>query len=351
MKKLVHGGDIYTEERIIDYSANINPLGLPRGVKKAVAESLDLCIHYPDPLCRELTAAVAEKDDVAPEHLLFGNGAADVIFRLVLAKAPKKALLTAPTFSEYESALDVVGCFMDHYLLREEEGFALDRGFLSAIHKDLDILFLCNPNNPTGLPIDRQLLLEILARCAENHVLMVVDECFLAMTEEISLKDQVEEYPNLFILRAFTKDYAMPGLRLGYGISSDLELLERMFSVGQPWSVSVPAQKAGVQATREEEYRKASRVLVDRERDYLVKELKALGYKVYPPAANYIFFRVDRHKEAFHREMRQAGFLVRDCSNYRGLEEGYFRIAVRKREDNEKLVTALREREEKWQKR
>ena len=143
----------------------------------------------------------------------------------------------------------------------------------------------------------------------------------------------------------------MPGLRLGYGICSDRKLLEGMFFVGQPWSVSVPAQKAGVQATREEEYRKASGILIDRERTYLAKELKSLGYKVYPPAANYIFFRVDTHRETFHREMRQAGFLVRDCSNYRGLEEGYFRIAVRNREDNEKLVTALGEREEKWQKR
>lgn len=351
MKKLTHGGDIYSQGSIIDYSANINPLGLPEGVKKAVIESLDLCVNYPDPLCRELTAAVAQKEALNPDYLIFGNGAADVIFRLVLAKAPKKALVTAPTFSEYESALEAVGCPVSHHMLQEEEDFVVRGNLLTAITEDTEILFLCNPNNPTGIPMDRQLLLDVLKKCVEKNVLMVVDECFLAMTEEISLKDKVADYKNLFILRAFTKDYAMPGLRLGYGICSDGELLNRMFTVGQPWSVSLPAQKAGVQALKEDAYREESKNLIAQERMYLVGELKALGYKVYPPSANYIFFRVETGKESFYENLCKAGFLVRDCSNYEGLEKGYFRIAVKKREDNEKLVEALKEREEKWQRR
>lgn len=351
VKKLTHGGDIYSNEKIIDYSANINPMGLPASVKKAVTESLDSCVNYPDPLCRELTAAVAVKEKISKEYLIFGNGAADVIFRLVLAKAPEKALLTAPTFSEYENALNVVNCTIRHHLLREEEGFIVKRDFLPQIEEETDILFLCNPNNPTGSPVDRQLLLEILEKCRKNNVLMVVDECFLSMTEEISLKDRIPQYKNLFLLKAFTKDYAMPGLRLGYGICSDKEFLAKIFSVGQPWSVSIPAQKAGIAATREDEYRRESKFLIDRERVYLTEALKSLGYKVYPPTANYVFFRVDTGKETFHEELRKAGFLIRDCSNYVGLTTGYFRIAVKTREDNEKLVAALTEREKKWQKR
>ena len=184
MTKLVHGGDIYTameagKTELLDYSANINPLGMPERVKAAAAAALELCDNYPDPLCRKLRTAVAEKEQVSAEFLIFGNGAADLIFRLVAAIRPRKAMVLAPTFAEYEQALKINGCKTIHYYLKEEEGFALEERFLEALDDSLEMLFLCNPNNPTGRLIPRSLLREVIAVCEANKIFLVVDECFV----------------------------------------------------------------------------------------------------------------------------------------------------------------------------
>ena len=236
-----------------------------------------------------------------------------------------------------------VDCKVEHVLLKEENGFALQEDFVNWLHKDLDIVFLCNPNNPTGISIDRDLLFRILRICREMEIFLVVDECFLDFIKEPekhSLKAQLSRYHNLFLLKAFTKRYAMAGVRLGYGISENTELLEKMTMVTQPWNISVMAQEAGIAALKENEYVENGRQIVFEEAKYLKEKLQELGMEVFPSEANYIFFK---GPENLFEKCVEHGILIRDCSNYFGLKRGYYRVAVRTHEENEKLIQSMQE--------
>lgn len=348
MVKLVHGGDIYSareriEGEIIDFSANLNPLGLPDSVRSALCDAMDTFCCYPDPLCRELVEEIAKNEQVDKKNILCGNGAADLIFRVVWAIRPKNALVAVPTFAEYQLALNACGCHVEQFMMKEEQDFTLTEEFLSCIRPETDLVFLCNPNNPTGQLIDRKLLERILVRCAACGTMLVVDECFrdfLDNPEENSMKLWVDSFPNLMILRAFTKHYAMAGLRLGYCLCANPPLLERMNQCGQPWSVSVPAQVAGVAALKDTEYLQKSLALIREERTYLKEELKKLDIRVIGSHANYLFFRLPDSKD-LKDVLEQDGILIRSCANYPGLNEDYYRIAVKKHEHNQKLIEAL----------
>lgn len=345
---LTHGGDWagYEAEyggKPLDFSANISPLGLPEGVRKAVAESLADAASYPDPLCRSLRGAIAGAEQVDPDWCLCGCGAADLIYRVVLAKKPRRALVTAPAFAEYEAALDLVSCQTVHHLLSRENGFVLEENFLDGITPDTYMVFLCQPNNPTGQTISRPLLTAVLERCRETGALLVVDECFCDFLDEpgaYTMKDRLGEYQNLLILKAFTKLYAMAGLRLGYCLCSDSALLDAMARAGQPWGVSGPAQAAGIAALRETAYVQTVRALISQERPRLAGELARLGFQVIPGEANYLLFFSPKPLLA---SLRRRGILLRDCGNYKGLCDGWYRAAVRGREDNMRLIAALEE--------
>ena len=184
MTKHVHGGNIYTYKNCLDFSANCNPLGTPESVKQAVRDSLEQIKDYPQVGYQPLKEAIAAYEEVESEHIICGNGAAEIVFSLCHALKPKKALLPGPTFAEYEQALVSVDCKVEHVLLKEEHGFALQEDFVNWLHKDLDIVFLCNPNNPTGIYIDRDLLFRILRICREMEIFLVVDQCFLDFIKE-----------------------------------------------------------------------------------------------------------------------------------------------------------------------
>jgi len=280
---------------------------------------------------------------VKPSQVICGNGAAELIFSLCRALKPKRALLPAPTFAEYEQALTSVDCVCSHFFLKEERDFSMDDSFLEEISKGFDIIFLCNPNNPTGILTDRDFLMKVLKKCREHSVFLVVDECFLDFVKEpesYTLKDVLKEYQNLFLLKAFTKRYAMAGVRLGYGLTANQDLLQKMESVTQPWNVSSLAQAAGLAALKETEYVKEGRETVFKEQEFLKKEMRELGFTVFPSEANYIFFKGERN---LFEKCVEKSVLIRDCSNYPGLEAGYFRIAVKNHEDNKTLIRALKE--------
>lgn len=350
MIKLTHGGDIYSakermEGEIIDFSANINPLGLPDSVKKALMESMDCFSCYPDPICRELVKKIAKSEGTETENILCANGAADLIFRISQAIRPRNALLAVPTFSEYEQALLSIGCHIRYFNLSKENDFCLTEDFLEEIRPDTDLIFLCNPNNPTGQLIAPRLLEKILARCSSCGTMLVVDECFrdfLDNPQENSMVSWVSSFPNLMILRAFTKHYAMAGLRLGYCLCSNTPLLERMAQCGQPWSVSVPAQIAGAAALEDTDYLARTREWIQTEREYLKSELNRLGIKVIGSQANYLFFRLE-DSETLPSFLEKKGILIRSCANYRGLDSAYYRIAVKSHKDNQTLVNAFTE--------
>lgn len=342
---ITHGGDIYSfgDAEALDFSANINPLGLAPGVREAILRSVDMCVNYPDPLCRKLKKSIAEWEDVPQDGIVCGNGAADVIFRLVQAVRPKKALLLAPTFSEYECALRAAGCRCVFYTLREENGFALGEDILEHIHPGLDMVIICNPNNPTGGLVSPGLMRRILEKCAEMNAMLVADECFndfLDEPDKYTMKPYLQEYSNLFILKAFTKLFAIPGLRLGYGLAGNTRVIDGVFRQGQAWSVSVPAQEAGAAAVQEKEYVRQTREVVRAEREYLKNSLQAFGCTVYGSQANYVFFKAPGGA-GLQEYLKQKRILIRSCANYRGLGSEFFRIAVRLREQNELLVDAM----------
>ena len=347
-QKLTHGGDwagfaAQYGGTPLDFSANISPLGLPEGVRAAVIGSLAQADSYPDPLCRALGQAIGGAEGADPDWCLCGSGAADLIYRAVLAKRPARALVTAPAFSEYEAALDLVRCKTDRFPLREAEDFGLNEGFLEAVGPETDMVFLCQPNNPTGRAVPRPLLVRALERCRAVNALLVVDECFcgfLDRPEDFTMNACLGESPNLLILKAFTKLYAMAGLRLGYCLCSDRALLDAMRGAGQPWAVSGPAQAAGIAALRETEYVQAVRALIRTERPRLAGELARLGFRVIPGEANYLLFHT---KTPLIQPLRERGILLRDCGNYHGLESGWYRTAVRTAEENRRLIAALEE--------
>lgn len=342
---MIHGGDIvgFSEkygQRPIDFSANVSPLGLPEGIKKAILDNIDDISVYPDPLCRELRENIAKFHGKDIKNIICGNGAADLIFRLVYARKPKKALILAPTFAEYEQALESVSCDINYYYLKKESKFNICDDFLMQIDDSLDIIFICQPNNPTGVIAEKEFMLKILKKCEEKGVLLVIDECFIdfiANFEEFTLENTQSR--NLFILKAFTKMYALAGARIGYGFSFDDELLHEMSINAQPWSVSYVAQIAGISAIKEIEYVKKVLNLIQVERGFLQSEFSRLGIEYIESSVNYILFYTNCIN--FKEKIAANGILIRDCSNYKGLSLGYFRVAVRTRKENEKLINAF----------
>ncbi len=342
MDKNGHGGDIYSYQNVLDFSANTSPLGLPGGVRQAVIDSLLDADIYPDVHCRVLKGAIAAAHHLPSEWICCGNGAADLIYALVLAKKPKKALLLAPTFGEYEQALAIVDAKISYEVLDESEDFCCTDQILEQLNEDIDMVFLCQPNNPTGKLIEPELMAAILKKCRQSHCLVVVDECFMefvSQAKDYSVEKYLPEMSDLFILKAFTKCYGMASLRLGYGLCQNSGLLAQMAAVTQPWNVSGIAQAAGIAALKEQDYLKELKALIAAEKPYLETALADLGFKVFRGTANYIFFKGPKNLK---EKCLLQGILIRDCSNYQALSEGYYRIAVRTHKENEMLVTALK---------
>lgn len=335
-----HGGEVYSHPVEIDFSANINPFGTPPAVLEAVTASLPLLSQYPDPYCRALVHAISEFEQVPEEAILCGNGAAELIFSFVQALRPRKAMVLAPCFSEYETALHAVSCEIDRYPLHPAHQFRLTDAFLPALRQwDGELLMLCNPNNPTGQIIPRAQLLEILAVCREKGIFLFVDECFLDLTEGgDSLKDLLCD--RLLLLKAFTKSYGMAGLRLGYCLCGNAALLRAMGEATQAWNVSIPAQLAGIAALQQRDFLARANALIRQERPRIIARMERMGLTVIPSYVNYILFHSEKELRA---PLLERGIQIRSCANYRGLGEGWYRVAVKLPEQNEKLLRAMEE--------
>ena len=339
----VHGGDIYRKSVEYDFSVNINPLGMPEKSLEAAQRAMLLCGSYPDWQGEALRRAIAEKEGVLAEQVILGNGAAELIYALCFGLGQVRGLILAPSFGEYEAALLAAGGVPAFWDLREEKDFRLEEDILGVVTEDVGLLFLCNPNNPTGSLVERELLCKIAQRCEETNTYLCVDECFLPFCgreAELSMRGLLGCFPHMVILRAFTKIYGMPGLRLGYAMSANEGLLLRMRSAVQPWNTSIPAQEAGMEALKDWEYLERTGRLIDSEREYLKKELAAgLTERIYPSGANYFLFRSRKDlKELLLKER----VLIRSCANYRNLTEGYFRIGIRTHEENRELIRRWR---------
>lgn len=351
MKNSTHGGNIYkkakelgiSENQILDYSANISPLGIPSHIKKAMVDAIEGTINYPDPDCTALREAIGRQDGVEPDCVTCGNGGADLLYRLAFGLKPKKVLLPVPAFVEYEEAMTAAGARMVYETM--DEDFHIREDMTERITEDTDLVILCNPNNPTGLLTPRRQVLAVLERAKEMHCRVLVDECFLEICreeEQYTVKSYLKEYPNLMILKSFTKLYAIPGVRLGYLLCADREVIAQVNRAGQAWSVSHIAQCAGVAALSHPEYKAAVIDAVEKELIYMKKEMANLPLTLYDGRANYLFFRTPGVTD-LDRRLESRGIMIRNCSNYVNLGNDYWRIAVKTHEENVILLQELRQ--------
>lgn len=317
-------------------------------MKEALLAQIDHLDAYPDPECETLVSRLSEHYAVSGDHIICANGAAELIYLLVHERKPKKALLLAPTFLEYEEALQNAGCEITYYFLKEDQGFVIDiEQLISLLTEDTDVVFFCNPNNPTGIPVKKEEVVYLAKSCQQKEILLVLDECFcdfLDYPRDFSMVDQIRVYPELFILRAFTKTYGMAGLRLGYGITGNSDLIKALLRARQPWSVSLPAQIAGVSALSETAYLLRAKEIIQNGRAFLKTQLADLGFMVYDSEVNYllIYDNIDDRKHHLWTSCRDRGVLIRDCSNIRGLGVGFYRVCVRTKEENQILIDTLR---------
>lgn len=394
----VHGGDVYRRAVDLDYSVNINPLGMPPRACAAAKHGVDQSTAYPDWKVEKLRDAVVsflnrKFAPAAPEWISFGNGAADLIYRLMQVLRPQQVVVAAPAFAEYSVAAERVGAQVVPVYLPEAADFsftpAVEARFIRAIEAapSGSAVFLCNPNNPDGNVIRAEVLQRIAAACEAHRSWLIVDECFLPfLHSEInySMVPSLRAFPHLVILRAFTKIYGMPGLRLGYMLTAAQVLTDAVRATMTPWEINLPAQLAGVAALKESEFVEKTRTLIRAERAFLVQTLPTLPYveKVYVPEsdANFILFRtawngqpvedVKEDKTAHTQPLKNSsgeserrqkaeqmaelhsvdlkglllerGVLIRACGNYEGLDERYYRICVRTHEENLELIQRWR---------
>jgi len=337
-----HGGDIYGNDEIrLDFSVNLNPFGMPQAVKAAIAENVDSFAAYPDPFCRALVADIARSERVPENRILCGNGAADLILRTCFALRPKLAAVFAPTFSEYARSVEQTGGRVVQIPLARENAFAVTEDAIKAIPDGTDLAFLCNPNNPNGTLVDPSIVELLAGRCATTGAALLIDESFLPFTSGSSAIPLTQRDPNVMVLKSFTKLYAMAGVRLGYLVCGDEGRLESIDQIAQDWSVSSVAQTAGIAALScEPGWSQNTRASVRTERAKLASRLASAGLRVYPSDANFLLIESDA---PLYRRLKENGILVRDCSNYRGLDERFIRIGLKTPDENEILLSAIRE--------
>ena len=338
--RIEHGGDIYRNNIQHDFSVNINPLGMTEKCRQEAMRGIEQSSHYPDVNATKLREAIANKYFVNADAILVGNGAAELIYALCHALKPKQARALAPTFQEYEAAVRMSGGKMIYTLLSEEKDWLVDDTFADCISEKDDLVFVCNPNNPTGKRVDKEVLARLVEKCKQVNAYLVIDECFLPFIKQ---EDEYSYFKascqkHVIVLRAFTKIYAMAGIRLGYMLVGDEDLREKTVAQMQPWNTSVSAQLAGVAALDEDDFVDATIDLISRERKNLTNGLQPYVHKVYDSDANFLLVKAG---EDFADRLLEEGVLIRSCKGFAGLDGTFFRIAVRTYGENEQLLQIL----------
>lgn len=340
---LQQGGNFFFQNNCIDFSANINFLGIPDNVMQAARAGL-VAPAAPDgqPDGRSLDEYVAEMEGVGPGQIFCGNGAAEVLKSLLRALQPKKALLPVPGFEEYTRALAEAGCAAECFYTEPSEGYDIPLdGFCARITKETDMVLLCNPSNPTAVLFDKEFIRAVLERCREMQAQLVLDECYLDFVEEAEKfrLNPEEADGRLFVLKDFTRVFAMPGIRLGYGVCKNESLVSRMQASVLPLAkVSVMAQRAGIACTKARGFVRETAKATARERAWLLDEFQRIGISHARGEANFVFFK---SRPGLHAYSIRHGIMLRDCSNMEGMEKGSYRVTVRSREENEKLAGVL----------
>lgn len=337
----IHGGDIYRNHVKIDFSVNVNPLGVSEAVKAALHEAVMRCGEYPDPSAEQLKAEVGRMLAVPEGSLLFGNGASELFMAAAHGVRPGKTVIPVPSFYGYEHAATATGGEVLYYETKKEHMFCVQEDFLSVLTEDVDLVFLANPNNPTGSLLSRDYLSMLIEHCRDRGIFVILDECFIEFCgSDHSMLRDLHRFPNLLLIRAFTKIFAIPGVRLGYLLCGDPGVFGKISRQLPEWNVSGFAQAAGCECAKQQGFVEKTVDYVRGERQFLREGLARMGVSVCSGQANFLLIHSERH---LYEQLLDRGILIRDCGNFRGLPKGFYRIAVRCREENEILLKAMGE--------
>ena len=355
----LHGGNVHAAARELgrpleslrDFSASINPLGLSSRAARVLSHAVSLVGHYPDPECTSLKQAIQRRWRLASGRIVVGNGATELIDLIPRALSMRSALILGPTYEEYARAVELAGGRTSMVMARRDENFrppleAITRRLAVQRHgkTDFDAVFLCHPNNPTGQPCHRQDLRELLDIADAAGIWVVVDESFIEYCERLTCIPYLPRYSRLIVLRSFTKFYGLPGLRIGYSLSSG-DVAACLSRCQPPWTVNALAQLAAEAAMTDVRHAQRSRAYVEKERKRIAAELTSIaGVTVIPSAANFLFIELPGsfRSSTITAALRRQGMLIRDCSRWVGCSERMVRIAVRRRQDNTRLLAALK---------
>ena len=357
-KMVFHGSDIekicevyqLKPEEIVKFGANVNPLGLSEHVKEQLAGRLDILSSYPDRDYTSLRSTISEYCNIPAEFILPGNGSSELIALLIQERNPKHTLILGPTYSEYSRELSFSGSTLEYYHLREEDNFVLNVDDLChTLDGKYDFLILCNPNNPTSSAITQEELRRLIGFCAEKNIFVMIDETYVEFAPDINAITAVpltREFTNLMVLRGVSKFFAAPGMRLGYGITGNIDFLAKMREKQTPWSLNSLGAFAGEIMLQDEDYIKETRNLILSERDRMIRELRDTDtYKIYPAYANFILLRILKNGltsyDVFEACIRQ-GMMIRDCSSFQCLDGEFVRFCIMMPEDNSRLVKVLK---------
>ena len=351
MTKDLHGGNIYKFQRegkndILDYSSNINPLGVPQRFIDIAKESFNKLVNYPDPYYIDLRKKIAEFNSLDLSNIIVGNGAIEILFLYLKSLKPKKVLILSPCFAEYERALKSVSAEINYFELKESDNFYPN---IENLKREIetnsyDLLLFCNPNNPTGQFIKLEDIKKVVEVCENKNTKIFVDEAFIEFIENWQEKTvSLFKNKNIFIMRAFTKFFAIPGLRLGYGIGFDKEILDNMWDEKEPWTVNTFANLAGLVMLDDKEYIEKSEKWILEEKKFMYKELSEFQYlKAYKTECNFILLKIQNISSASLRDkMIEKNILIRDASNFKFLDYHFVRLAIKDRESNIKVLEAL----------
>ena len=350
IKKLVelmmnHG---IKKEDIIPFAGNVNPLGISPLLKKSMASHIESISEYPDRDYKELRSTLALYCNVPMEHIIVGNGATEMISLTMQLLRPKHALLLSPTYSEYTREIDLVGGHVEEYFLREDLDFKLDlNDLISKLTDDIDLLAICNPNNPTSSALNTEEITKILTHCKLHDIFVMIDETYVEFAPDIDTISAVSlttKFDNFMILRGTSKFFCAPGLRLGYGICGNLAFLERMNSIKNPWTINTLAALAGEAMFMDTDYIQITKDYIQSERTRCIDILsKRDNLKIYPAYANFILVKLLDGTTSFEMFERciKSGLMIRDCASFHGLDGEFIRFCIQKKEDNDRLLNLL----------
>ncbi len=353
-----HGSDLekieqiygIKKEDIVSFSANVNPLGIPGILRRDLPGRLDVISTYPDRQYSDLRRVIAKYCNTLPENILVGNGSTELITLLIKTIAPKKAMIIGPTYSEYERELSISGGSSVYFPLKEEDGFVLNADELvKSLDESVDMLIMCNPNNPTSSAISSEKMRIVLKTCKTLGIFVMIDETYIEFAEDYDSIDCVpltESYSNLCLLRGVSKFFAAPGLRLGYAIFQNDDLMKKIWALKDPWTVTSLSDVAGQLLFSDSEYITATKELIFSERKRVTDALRSIdGLKVYEPVANFVLCRITKENVdadiLFDKAIRN-NMMIRNCSTFPFLDNKYFRICFMARADNDRLLDLIK---------